>query len=76
MQTDKKNVTIFILCLLEIKELTEKNNFYNVNANKGNINKQEWTPFPTPVPNNIDYSKHEPASIRMTLFKNYPVLNF
>ena len=56
-----------------MKEFTEKNNFYNVNDKKIDINKQEWTPFPTMKANNIDYSKLDPASIRMSLFKNYPV---
>lgn len=56
-----------------MNEMTEKNNFYNSNINKLNLKQQEWTPFPTPTVNNIDYSKLEPASIRMTLFKNYPV---
>jgi len=33
----------------------------------------QWTPFPTPPKNLIDFSKLESASQKMTTFKIFPV---
>lgn len=56
-----------------MNQLSEKKN--GVEEEKHGSKIIKWTPFPTPPKNNVDYSKVDQASIRMTLFKIYPVYN-
>jgi len=59
---------------------------FNLDLNKLSGNKKteeekigskviQWTPFPTPPKNLIDFSKLESASQKMTTFKIFPVNN-
>lgn len=56
---------------LELKELKDKKGDYEEERKGNRIIK--WTPFPQPNKPNIDFSAIEPASIRMTQFKSFPV---
>jgi hypothetical protein len=64
------NKLYYFYFILEIQQMTKK----STTEEKKGSKVIQWTPFPIPPKNLIDYSKIETASQKMTAAKIFPVI--